>query len=126
MTAGDWKNGTNLDGKVVGQLQAGTTATTLYAVPSSGTEVKLGKVVFSNESASAVTVSYGVAMAGNTPGAAGTFTAKTWPLGAAGSTSATVDATELDGMYLGPGDVLWFLASAATSVTGTASALVSH
>lgn len=125
MSTGDLKTGSNLDGGILGQLVATTSAVALYTVPAN-TYVVVKGCVFANESASAVTVSYGVAKSGNTIGAAGTFAEKTWPLGAAGTTTATVTASELTGMMLGPGDAVWFLASAGTAVTGTLSAAVSH
>ena len=125
MTAGDIKNGASLDGGIIGQLVATTSATALYTVGAS-TWVTVRGLVFANESASARTVSYGVAKSGATIGAAGTFAAKTWPLGAAGATTATVTASELAGMLLGPGDAVWFLSDAGTAVTGTLSGAVSH
>ena len=125
MSAGDLKTGSNLDGGIVGQLVATTSAAALYLVPASTYAVIKG-CAFANESAGAVTVSYGVAKAGNTIGAAGTFLEKGLSLAAAGSLTATVTASELVGMLLGPGDTVWHLASAGTSVTGTISAAVSH
>lgn len=126
MAAGDFKNGAGLGGGIIGQGQLGATATNLLATSpvSAATWVKLTKVVFGNTTASAVTISYGAVRSGGTFGDA-TTAAKTVPMGAAGTSTATVDATELDGMILGPGDFLAGLCSAGTSVTYTVSGAVS-
>ena len=45
--------------------------------------------------------------------------------GAKGTSTATIDATEIAGMLLGPGDSIGALASAATTITYTISGAVS-
>lgn len=110
------QNGT---GGVLAQGFVGTSAAALYGpVTNSNQQVELRGVVFSNES-SATTVTYGVGKNGTTVGAAGTSAGKTCPIGAAGSTTSTIDASELELMILGPGDYVWALAGAGTTVAYT-------
>ena len=113
-------------GGILGQLQLGTTATNLLATSpvAAGTYVTLKKVIVTNTSASPVTITYGAVKSGGTLGDA-TCSVKTWPLGAAGSNTATVDAAELAGMILGPGDFLAGLASTGAVVTVTVSGAIS-
>ena len=54
-----------------------------------------------------------------------TLQGKDVPIGAKGATTATIDATELAGMILGPGDSIGALASAGTAITYTISGAVS-
>jgi len=126
VATGDFKNGTALTGGILGQPQLGTSATNLLAASpvAANTYVTLKKVIFTNTSASPVTITYGAVKSGGTLGDA-TCAAKTWPLGAAGTTTATVDATELAGMILGPGDFLAGLASTGAVVTATVSGATS-
>lgn len=126
MSTGDFKNGSNLVGSIIGQVQLGATATNLLTTSpvAAGSYVKVAKVVLCNTSASAVTVTYGAVKSGGSLGDTA-CTTKTWPLGAAGSTTSTLDATELAGMMLGPGDFLAGLASTGSVVTATVSGAVS-
>ena len=125
MATGDFKNGTGLTGAILAQGQLGTSAAAILPAVAASTYVKIAKVILANESGSAVTVTYGANKSGSTAGAAGTLAGKGWSLGAAGSSTATMDVTEFNGMVLGPGDFLSGLASAATSVTYTISGAVS-
>ena len=126
MSAGDFKAGSNLPGSILGQGQLGTGATNLLTTSpvASNTYVKIAKVVLCNTSASAVTVDYGAIKAGGTLVDAAK-SAKTWSLGAAGTSTATLDVTEWAGLFLGPGDFLAALASTGTVVTYTVSGAVS-
>jgi hypothetical protein len=126
VSTGDFKNGTNLVGGIVGQVQLGTSATALLTTSpvAAGSYVKVAKVVLCNTSASAVTVTYGAVKSGGTLVDAATA-CKTFSLGAAGSNTHTLDATELAGMMLGPGDFLSGLASTGAVVTATVSGAVS-
>jgi hypothetical protein len=115
-------NGT---GGVLNQGYVATSAGYLYGPVGSGNQqVELRGVVFSNESASATTVTYGVGKSGTTVGAAGTSSGKTAPIGAAGATSSTIDASELEYMILGPGDYVWASAAAGTAVAFTVDGIV--
>lgn len=123
MSAGDWKTGSNLTGGVLAQGQLTTSEVTQYTVPVASF-VKLAKVVLCNTSGAAVTVSVSVVKAGGTAGAANRVLAS-WPLGAAGSTTSTVDLSECEGMQLGPGDFVSAVASAGGAVACTVSGAVS-
>ena len=126
MAAGDFKNGSGLVGSVLAQGQLLTTGTTpVYGPVPSNTYVKIAKVVLSNTTASGVTVSYGAVKAGGTVNADATLQGKDVPLGAKGTSTATIDATELEGIMLGPGDSIGALASAGTAITYTISGAVS-
>jgi hypothetical protein len=107
-------NGT---GSVLAQGVATTAVTYVYGpITDTNKQVQVKGLVFSNESGTATTVSYGVVKAGKTPGAAGTSQAKSTPIGAAGSTTATIDAEELEDFVLGTGDGIWVQAGANTAV----------
>jgi hypothetical protein len=124
MTAGDYKNGSNLTGSIIGQGQLGATSTNILAAIAAGTYVKISKAVLCNTSAAAVTVTCGAVKSGGTLADA-TATMKTGPLGAAGEGTHTVDITEWAGLMLGPGDFLAGLASTGSVVTFTVSGAVS-
>ena len=115
----------NGSGGILAQGFVGTSAAAFYG-PVAGTnaQVEIRGLVFSNESASATTVTYGVGKSGATVGAAGTSAGKTVALGAAGATTAIADATELEQFVLGAGDYVWASAGAATAVAATLSAIV--
>ena len=126
MAAGDFKNGGTLTGGILGQGQLGTSATPLLAtspVPAA-TYITVKRVVLCNTTGGAVTVTYGAVRSGGTLTDAAT-SVKTWSLGAAGSSTSTLVATELEGLILGPGDFLAGLASTGTSITYTASGATS-
>ena len=116
------QNGT---GRVLAQSVATTAATVIYGpVTGLNQQVEIRALVINNESASATTVSYGVGLAGSTAGAAGTSQGKTVPLGAAGTSTAIIDATELEGIILGVGDYVWVQAGANTAVAYTLDGIV--
>ena len=126
MAAGDYKNGSGLVGSVLAQGQLLTTGTTpVYGPVPSNTYVKIAKVVLANTTATSATVSYGAVKAGGTVNADATLQGKDVPLGAKGTTTAILDATELEGIMLGPGDSIGALASAGTAITYTISGAVS-
>ena len=112
-------------GAILSQGFTGTTVATIYGpIAGQNQQVELRGVVFSNESGTATTVTYGVGRAGTTVGAAGTSAGKIVPIGAAGSTTAIIDATELECFVLGGGDYLWALAGAGSAVACTVSGIV--
>ena len=118
--------GAALTGAVLAQGQLATSGTTpIYGPVPANTYVKIAKVVLSNVTASALTVSYGAVKSGGTVNADATLQGKDVPLGAKGSTTAILDATELGGMMLGPGDSIGALASTGTACTYTVSGSVS-
>lgn len=126
MSAGDFKNGANLGGGIIGQVQLGTGATNVLTTSpvAAATLVKVVKAWACNTSASPVTVTYGAIKSGGTLGDT-TAAVKTWPLGAAGTTTSTIEASELAGVVLGPGDFIAGLASTGAVVTFTVSGVVS-
>jgi hypothetical protein len=124
VATGDLKNGTTLAGSVLAQGQLAASAATIYGPVPASTYVRLAKVIFTETSGTARTVTYGVVKAGGTGGADATLQGKAIPLAAAGDLWSILD-TELAGMYLGPGDSIAALASAAASVTYTISGVVS-
>ena len=116
------QNGT---GGVLAQGTVAASAGYLYGPVAGGNQqVELRGVVFSNESASATTVTYGVGKSGATVGAAGSSAGKSQPVGAAGSSTATLDASELELMILGPGDYIWALAGTGSVVGYTINGIV--
>lgn len=134
MATGDLKQGTSLEGGVIGQGQLADAAAKLSLtingspvtdVPAA-TYVVVKKAVFTNGDTSARTVSYGVLKSGGTPGAAGTLQAVGSGLGAAGSATHVIDATELEGVILGPGDSIAAYADSASKVNYMVSGAVSH
>ena len=109
------QNGT---GSILAQGVATTSAVVVYGpVAGINQQVEIRGLVFNNESATATTVTYGAGKAGTTAGAAGTSQGKTVPIGAAGATTAIVDATELEEIVLGPGDYVWVQAGANSAVS---------
>ena len=126
MATGDFLNGTGMTGSILAQGQLLTSGTTpIYGPVPANTYVRLAKVVLSNVTASATTVSYGAVKSGGTVNADATLQGKDVPLGAKGSTTAILDAVELEGTMLGPGDSIGALAAAGTAVTFTVSGAVS-
>lgn len=125
MTAGDFKNGANLPGQVLAQATVNSTEHAIYGPVPAATYVKLSGLVFCNEAATTRTLSYGVVKSGNTPGAAGTRQGKNLTLSAAGSSTSVIDADELDGFMLGPGDLISAIASNAGDISFTVSGAVS-
>lgn len=116
------QNGT---GSILAQGFVGTSAGYVYGpVAGSNAQVEIRGLVFSNESSSARTVTYGVGKSGATLGAAGTSAGKTVALGAAGSATAIADATELELFVLGSGDFVWALADGGSAVAQTLSGVV--
>lgn len=110
-----------MSGLILAQKSLTTSDATIYGpVQGVNQTVELKAVVFCNESAGAVTVTYGAVRSGGTAGA-GTYQCKTYQLGAAGTSTSTLDATELRGMPLGAGDFLSGLASTGAVVTVTVS-----
>lgn len=104
-------------GSVLAQAVATTSVTYVYGpVGDTNKQVQIKGLVFSNESATATTVSYGVVKAGLTAGAAGTSQSKSTPIAAAGDPKATIDASELEDMVLGYGDAVWVQAGANSAV----------
>ena len=103
------------------QGQLTTSPATVVSLP--GQVATIVKVVFCNESGSPVTISYGVTIkaSGLAAGAAGTAVGRTWTLGAAGSTTHTLEATELVGFTLGVADAVWAVASTGAAVSWLAS-----
>ena len=102
MATGDFKAGTGLGGSILAQAQLTTGYVTQYTVPAN-TYVRLAKVVLCNTSGSATTVSYGAVKVGGTGGADAALQAKAIAIGASGSVTSIIDATELSGLYIGPG-----------------------
>ncbi len=102
--------------QLVAPTQLGNADASLYTVPTS-TTVKIGRAVFCNTSASAVTITAGI----TTGGALGASTTliSAYPLAAGQSYTSP----ELAGAVLPAGSQLHVYASAATSVTFTASGL---
>lgn len=102
---------------ILAQGVAGTSATAIYGpIQGSNKTIRVKGLVISNESGSARTVSYGAGINGSTPGAAGTSQGKSVALGAAGSTTAIIDAVELEDFELGSGDYVWLSADAGSAI----------
>lgn len=104
--------------QVLVSAQAGSTETTIYQCPANSSVV-VATASLCNTSGSAVTVSLSVCKTGGTAGASNRVAVIT--LGAA--ESCVVE--ELVGLFLGPGDFVSGMASAATSaavvITGAVS-----
>ncbi len=109
--AADFKQGTNLAGKILtsGQV-AGTGATTIYTVPAASA-VKVTSAVLANVSASAVTVTVAVVPSGQSVDGTRTIVSA-YPLAAGDSTVLT----ELVGALLDTGAFISITASAGTAI----------
>lgn len=134
MATGDLKQGTHLDGGVLGQGQCAASAAKLAMtingssvtdVPAA-TWVVLKAVVFTNSDTTGRVVSYGVLKASGSVGGAGTLQGITVPLGAAGTVTHVLDADELRGALLGPGDSVVAFSDSASKVNYTISGAVSR
>ena len=118
-------NPANGIGSVLAQGVAGTSATAIYGpVQGTNAQVEVRGLVFSNESGAATTISYGVGDSGSTVGAAGTSQGKSVAIGAAGSTTAIIDASEVEEFVLGVGDYVWAQAGAGSAVAYTLNGIV--
>lgn len=102
--------------QLVAPVQLGAADATLYTVPTN-TTVKIGRVVFCNTTSGAVTITAGITTGGAL--AAGTTLIDALPLAA----GATYVSPELSGAVIPAGSQIHAFASAATSVTFTASGL---
>lgn len=104
--------------KVLSQgTQLATSVGTLYSAPANTTTL-VKKVTVTNTSGAVVTVTVYKVASGGTAGAANTITsARSIPAG------ATVELYEAENHALAPGDTIQALASAATSVSFSASGI---
>lgn len=123
MTAGDFKNGTNLEAGFATPAFIPAAETTLYTAPALS-HVKLGKPVICNTSASAVTVSVSRVPSGGTAGDVNRVI-KSWSLGAAGTDTSSLEVSELTGTVLGPGCFISAIASTAGVLAFTLDRVVS-
>lgn len=108
----------NLPSVLVSQ-QLANTETTQYTA-AAGSAVKIATAVLCNTSASLVTVSVSLVKTGGTAGAANRIMSS-YALAAGDS----VELTELVGSFLGPGDFISSVASAATAVSLVVTGAVS-
>ena len=116
------QNGT---GSVLAQGVATTAAVAIYGpLADTNKQVEVRGFVLNNEASSATTITYGLGKAGSTLGAAGTSQGKTVAIGAAGTTTSIIDASELEYMILGYGDYVWVQAGANMSVAYTLDGIV--
>lgn len=106
-----------LPGVLVSQ-QLAASETTQYTCPAS-TSVKVAGAVLTNTTAGTITVSVSLVKSGGTAGAANRImSAFSLPAG------DDIILSELIGQYLGPGDFVSAIASAATSVAFVMSGVV--
>ncbi|GAA1892020.1 hypothetical protein [Williamsia serinedens] len=92
--------------------------TTQYTGPANSS-VKLGKATLANPTASAVTVSVSIVKSGGTAGAANRVVA-----GLALAAGDSVVLSEIEGHFLGPGDLISAIAGTATAVVLVISGVV--
>jgi hypothetical protein len=111
VTAGDFKNGTNLIGKLLCSVQVPAAETTVYTVPAN-TFVKLAHGVVTNVSVAAVTVSVALVPSGSA--ADGTHRIIHQYSLPAGDSLSLKDY--IANAMLGPGDFISVLASAANAI----------
>jgi len=111
MPNADFKQGTNLAGKILASGQvAGTSATTIYTVPASSA-VKVASAVLCNVTGAAVTVTVAVVPSGQIVDATRTVVSA-YSLAAGDSTPLT----ELVGALLDAGAVISITASAGAAI----------
>ena len=102
--------------QLVAPAQLGNSDATVYAAPTL-TTAKIGRAVFTNTTASAVTITAGITTGGALGAATTMISARTLAPG------ESYVSPELAGAVIPPGSALRAYASAATSVTFTASGL---
>lgn len=103
--------------QLVAPAQLGNADASVYTVPTSST-VKIGRAVFCNTSASALTITAGITAGGALGASTTLISARTMAPG------ETYVSPELAGATLPAGSQIHAFASAATSVTFTASGLL--
>ena len=103
--------------QLVAPAQLGNTDASVYTAPTQ-TTAKIGRAVFTNTSASAVTITAGITTGGALAAATTMISARTLAPG------ETYVSPELAGAVLPSGSQIHAYASAATSVTFTASGLI--
>lgn len=103
--------------QLVAPVQLGNTDAALYTAPTS-TSAKIGRAVFTNTTASAVTITAGITAGGALGASTTMISARTVAPGEA------YVSPELAGAVLPAGSQLHAFASAAASITFTASGLI--
>jgi hypothetical protein len=120
MATGDFKNGTNLIGKILASQQVPGSETTVYTVPASS-YTRITQGVICNVSGASVNVSLSVVPSGGTAGGTNRVIS-VYSLTAGNSLSL---ADYLRGAILGPGDFVSVLASAGSAIDITLTGVVS-
>lgn len=104
--------------QVLVSQQLAATETTQYTGPANSS-VKLAEAVLSNTTAAAVTVSVSLCKTGQTAGASNRVVP-----GYSLAAGDSLVVRQLEGQFLGPGDFISAIASAATSVAFAVSGVV--